>query len=527
MTTFTETVEGAEIPTPGYTATLTGGGTGTPRFKSGEDPLITKIRGDIEMISKDKREVRGLDTIATMPVTTGLRGGDAFLEMKEKKCDGRKDEEKGTPKWCLCNKEKALIVKEEDCTNEGGERSKYCKWTGNKCEKCMIPIALGGCINGGKPAAGTPAAGKPAAGTTDISTKAKDALKNGGSFGTEAGTGKDNKVADSMLTEAPKVGDMTAVASGTSTKTVVDTQNTDFSKVDVDEGKILTDLEKKPRSKEAETELTNAGVGLAPARSGTQGFFDTEGNKYVDELIRKGPKTKPADVVALSKIAAEHSRSGKVNNAVALMDKRLQWLKDAMKEMSKYYIWASAELKRDVTVQTITDKKTYDKVLSTLQHDQQETALDSKEILVKMMEAYTAVSNNIEMIERKMGYAKSVIVQFEGLLVEIEGVTADATKQCTKMKPILTEWKTVVDGVPEKGDGKAECDIIGKNIVKVLKDCDKDPSKGVQTAMKPFKAEFFGTKEKPGTKEQFLKQFREVFAIYEAILAAFRTASGQ
>jgi len=308
---------------------------------------------------------------------------------------------------------------------------------------------------------------------------------------------------------------------------VVDTQNTDFSKVDVDEGKILTDLEKKPRSKEAETELTNAGVGLAPARSGTQGFFDTEGNKYVDELIRKGPKTKPADVVALSKIAAEHSRSGKVNNAVALMDKRLQWLKDAMKEMSKYYIWASAELKRDVTVQTITDKKTYDKVLSTLQHDQQETALDSKEILVKMMEAYTAVSNNIEMIERKMGYAKSVIVQFEGLLVEIEGVTADATKQCTKMKPILTEWKTTVDGVPEGGDGKAECDIIGKNIVKVLKDCDKDPSKGVQTAMKPFKAEFFGTKEKPGTKEQFLKQFREVFAIYEAILAAFRTASGQ
>merc|ERR1711865_1114333 len=176
-----------------------------------------------------------------------------------------------------------------------------------------------------------------------------------------------------------------------------------------------------------------------------------------------------------------------------------------------------------------TDKKTYDKVLSKLQHDQQETALDSKSIMVKMMGLYTTVSSDIEMIERKMGEAKHVIVGFETFLDEIEGVTADATKQCTDMTEDLTAWKKTAEGAKGKGKGKDKCVLLAVSIGNVLTDCgkDKDPSKMVQAAMKPFKTKFFGADKKSGSKEKFLTQFRDVFAIYEAILAAFRTASGQ
>ena len=518
---MTESVKGAKIPTPGYEATLSGG---DARFKSGEDPLITKIRGDIEMISKDQREVRGLDTIATMPVTTGLRGGTAFLEMKNEQCKGRTGAKEGSAVWCMCNSDTDLITKKEDCENVGGKRNEHCKFTKkNTCE----------------PKKGKLPAGMPPSKTTDIETKSgkKGSIvigKGTGGFDDpekiKAGTSVagSNKVADSLFTGTAKVGDKTAVAAGTSTNTVKKDVTTDFSNTPVNANTILTALEKAaPRKGDVTKELFAVGEALTGSET-----FDKKGERYVWDLITKkkaGKAAKPSEG-DVSKIAATNARSTEVDTAVALMDKRLQWLKDSMKEMSKYYIWASAELKRGVTVQTVTDKKTYNEVLSKMQHDQQETALDSSKIMIKMMEAFSKVSIDIDTIERNMKNAKMVIMQFEGFLDTITGATVDATKQCTAMKEPLNKWKKTAESVPKDAKDpkvKAECDQIATNIGNVLADCEKNPTTKTETCVKTFKTSFFGADNKSGTKEQFLKQFREVFAVYQAILTAFRSASGQ
>ena len=527
---MTESVKGAKIPTPGYEATLSGG---DARFKSGEDPLITKIRGDIEMISKDQREVRGLDTIATMPVTTGLRGGTAFLEMKktDKECTDRKDNAThiGDALWCKCNTDKVLITKKEDCENVGGDRNKHCEFTtaATKPNKNV-------CV----PKKGKLPAGMPPSKTTDIETKSgkKGSIvigKGTGGFDDpekiKAGTSVagSNKVADSLFTGTAKVGDKTAVAAGTSTNTVKKDVTTDFSNTPVNANTILTALEKAaPRKGDVTKELFAVGEALTGSET-----FDKKGERYVWDLItkKKAGAAKPSEG-DVSKIAATNARSTEVDTAVALMDKRLQWLKDSMKEMSKYYIWASAELKRGVTVQTVTDKKTYNEVLSKMQHDQQETALDSSKIMIKMMEAFSKVSSDIDTIERNMKNAKMVIMQFEGFLDTITGATVDATKQCTAMKEPLNKWKKTAESVPKDAKDpivKAECDQIATNIGNVLADCEKNPTTKTETCVKTFKTSFFGADNKSGTKEQFLKQFREVFAVYQAILTAFRSASGQ
>merc|ERR1711865_9246 len=321
------------------------------------------------------------------------------------------------------------------------------------------------------------------------------------------GTGTKNKVADTAFTKTPEVGDTTAV--GASTTTVTESPKADFSTVNVQE--IIKGLEGINPPKENKL-VDGTGKNLAAV---TANEIWKQGDAYVEKLLSADPKaSKNPAASAVTEAAAKHAKSKEVDETVALMDKRIVWLKDSMKEMAKYYIWAQAELKRGVTVQTITNKATYNEVIEKMQKDQQETALDSGKLIESLMGAFRQVSGDIEVIETHMNTARAVIFQADGLLDQIAGVRQSTVTQCDTFTKAAPAWKS---------DPKTKtCTALMTSIDKVVKDCKSNPHKDT-TAVETFKTWFNG----PEGKEKFLSEFREVFAVYQAILAAFRTASGQ
>ena len=318
-----------------------------------------------------------------------------------------------------------------------------------------------------------------------------------------------NKVADRMLSKGPELGSMTKVSSSsTSTKSE---QVADFSKISGTSRQIIDALDKAtPRAQESKDEITNAAMVIGSTTAET---LWSQGDAYVKGLLAKqGAAPSPADLL---KIATKYAKSADVDKTVAVVDKRLVWLKDAMKEMSKYYIWAEAELKRGVTVQTITDKAAYKVVIEKITHDSQETAVDSQQVMKSMMEAFVKVQASIGSTVAIIKEARNVITQTDTMIANFKRVTAANAKVCHAFKlssvGLLKDTETCM-----------EKDTIKMSVDGMLKLCESNPHK-TNACADPFVTWFNG---KDG-KEAILSSFRETLSLYMAILGAFKEASGQ
>lgn len=188
-----------------------------------------------------------------------------------------------------------------------------------------------------------------------------------------------------------------------------------------------------------------------------------------------------------------------------------------MKEMSKYSLWAEAELKRGAKIQTVTDVKTYKTVIQKVQNDKQQTAIDSQKLVQQMVEAYISVQAAIAQIVNVAKSAKGLVTATNGLMDNANRVIISTATACQ-------DYSTGVAGLITKLKAKKCTDET--EIIKLLEgltvQCKANPNKD-GACIKTFKTWFEGT----DGKAKLLESFRGVFSTYAAIIGAFKEASGQ
>jgi hypothetical protein len=274
-----------------------------------------------------------------------------------------------------------------------------------------------------------------------ITTKARgnDAAgftKKGDAVGTKNEMGQ-NKIASGILDK--QAGSKQGNVDGSktqigNTKTTVKTDavaGVDVSKIDVTT--ILRDLNEKkyPRQQNTQEEVSGAASSL-------NGGFKSAAAQLVDAHVKTGKKqmTQPE----ILKEAIKISKVDSMDKVVALVDKRLVWLRDAMKEMTKYYIWAKGEMKRGATVKTVTNVKAYEQIIKKEEENFSINEHDKTEILAKIIEAMKNVQQNIAAVrgqfQRFQGYLLEATTAAETLTGAKEAITtscATVTAQKTKM----------------------------------------------------------------------------------------------
>ena len=239
-----------------------------------------------------------------------------------------------------------------------------------------------------------------------------------------------NKIFDKNkdVAKAGEVGDKTDVTDKT-TEGDLEKPTADFSHIPSSEILLAAAEDEFKRTPASTDKLAKISAKLAQWHP--ENLWDSvgQGDPYVAEVM-SGVRTKPTAKEIVG-IASEHAHVKDVDEAVRIVDERLVWLREAMKEMAKYYIWARAEVKRGVTVQKITNVKAYKEVLAKLQNDKQETALDAEDLISTMVKAYQEVTANIQTSMALIKHARSNIAQWEGLIVKVEQMFGSTTKSCT------------------------------------------------------------------------------------------------
>jgi len=345
----------------------------------------------------------------------------------------------------------------------------------------------------------------------DIITKAKTGFAGGFGTGTTAGS---NKVANSIYKKTAEKGDVTLEASKKSDVTV-DAAKADYTGVETAE-KILAGLDKaNPRTQATKDELSSAGHLIGELGLDNSHILWNQGENYVADILKKA-ESKPRGQAGLLPIANKHAARAEVDKAITLVDTRLKWLRDSMTEMSKYYIWAQGELKRGVTVQTITDMKTYKTVMQKIVKDKQATAVDSSALITQMIDAFVDVQKNVNMVVKVIKQARDIINRSNMMVIQIKRTIKANGDACTGYAAAKVE---LVKKVTEKNcEGKTEIITL---LTAISTDCStvmKNPS-----CLSDFEAWLSSDKG----KNALLEGFRKTFAVYSAIIGAFREASGQ
>ena len=275
-----------------------------------------------------------------------------------------------------------------------------------------------------------------------------------------------NKIFDKNkdVAKAGEVGDKTGVTDVT-TASDLESPTADFSHIPSIPD-LLAAAEVEFKRTPASTEKL-AKISAKLAQWHPDNLWDSvgQGDMYVNGVLT-GAQPKP-DAKTIVGIASGHAHVKDVDEAVRIVDERLVWLREAMKEMAKYYIWARAEVKRGVTVQKITNVKAYKEVLAKLQHDKQETALDAEDLISTMVRAYQEVTVNIQTSMALIKNSRAIIAQGEGLIVKVEQMFGSTTTSCkTFLKTTYTEMKAGIEKKCAAKDSQKRKAIELLNLVK-------------------------------------------------------------
>ena len=159
---------------------------------------------------------------------------------------------------------------------------------------------------------------------------------------------------------------------------------------------------------------------------------------------------KQVDDATLKTEVKRMALTGDIESAIALLDKRLTWFRDAAKIATHYMMWAMAEQRRGLSVTTTTKKEGVEmtSIVAQLVKQTQSFETTKAEVMVSMMKAYTYTSAMAQQIidlqktiqatfaqgTQRLQSAKSAYESLVKSLKNIEKEKADLIAKATKLK---------------------------------------------------------------------------------------------
>merc|ERR1711871_1032905 len=132
----------------------------------------------------------------------------------------------------------------------------------------------------------------------------------------------------------------------------------------------------------------------------------------------------------------QYAMHSQMDKAVALLDKRLVWLKDASKVATHYMLWALAEQKRGLSISqsTTTTGASAESLTKHFTEMSVKYKHEKEQILAVMLNKYTQSSEVTEQVLALQGYTKRIVEWSNGLLTASKSQYEEVTKAIANLK---------------------------------------------------------------------------------------------
>eukprot|EP00947_MAST-08B_sp_MAST-8B-sp1_P000722 g722.t1 len=213
--------------------------------------------------------------------------------------------------------------------------------------------------------------------------------------------------------------------------------------------------------------------------------------------------------------AIKLARRGELDKAIALMDKRLVWIRSAVKLATKYNLWASAEIHRGTTVSTTLT--TYEKTATeSAALSKQAVDLDVAAVIQTMNVALGQVQAYADTVTNLITMVKTYMSTAAGLLGQFSVIQEEFTSQCSSL---TTKWHAQFE--KDKVEYKKFCSVFTQLETKVTeteKICKSHKKSTVDEAFKKYL--------KSEDAVQLIGELVQVTDIFSSVLSVFASAAG-